>query len=134
MELFEYLYRQSHLLRIYERSAIAELRYFVLTNSVQLNSFLLFEIAKSSQINAYKGINLKLLNALIAHRLSARITKPFAGKQVLRSSLLLAYHTPTQDPYGQAPLCSDGSLAGLSSVSLLEGVPSQPLRLCKNIR
>jgi hypothetical protein len=24
--------------------------------------------------------------------------------------------------------------AGLSSVSLLEGVPSQPLRLCKNIR
>ena len=80
MELFEYLYRQSHLLRIYECSAIAELRYFVLTNSVQLNSFLLFEIAKSSQINACKGINLKLLNALIAHRLSARITKPFAGK------------------------------------------------------
>ena len=52
-------------------------------------------------------------------------------EQVLRSSLLLAYHTPTQDPYGQATLCSDGSLAGLSSVSLVEGVPSQPLRLCK---
>ena len=74
------IYRQSHLIRIYERSAIAELRYFVLTNSVQLSSFLLFEIAKSSQINAYEGINLKLLNAFIAHRLSARITKPFAGK------------------------------------------------------
>ena len=66
--------------KIYECSACAELRYFVLTNKVQLILFHLFEIAKSSQINACKGINLKLLNASIAHRLSARITKPFAGK------------------------------------------------------
>ena len=47
------------------------------------------------------------------------LTTPLCREeQVLRSSLLLAYHTPTQDPYGQATLCSDGSLAGLSSVSL----------------
>ena len=54
-----------HLLRIYECSACAELRYFVLTNKVQLIWFHLFEIAKSRQINAYEGINLKLLNGLL---------------------------------------------------------------------
>jgi len=80
LELFEYLYRQSHLLRIYERSAIAELRYFVLTNSVQLSSFPLFDIAKSSQINACKGINLKLLNGLLHIACQSVSPNPLQGR------------------------------------------------------
>ncbi len=39
----------------------------------------------------------------------AVVTKPFKEEQVLLSSLLLAYHTHTQDPYSQATLCDDGS-------------------------
>jgi len=74
----------------------------------------------SSQINAYKGINQKLLNASCTSLVSPYHQTLCREEQVLRSSLLLAYHTPTQDPYGQATLCSDGSLAGLSSVSLIK--------------
>ena len=33
----------------------------------------------------------------------------FRGEQVLLSSLLLAHHTHTQDPYSRATLCDDGS-------------------------
>lgn len=43
----------------------------------------------------------------------------FRGEQVLLSSLLLAHHTHTQDPYSRATLCGDGScIARLSSISL----------------
>jgi hypothetical protein len=58
----------------------------------------------SSQINAYKGINQKLLNASCTSLVSPYHQTLCREEQVLRSSLLLAYHTPSQDPYGQAPL------------------------------
>ena len=66
----------------------------------------LFDIARSSQINARIGVDPN--TRCIAHRFAGCITKPFQVEQVLLSSLLLAHHTHTQDPYSGATLCDDG--------------------------
>jgi hypothetical protein len=66
----------------------------------------LFDIARSSQINACKGVD---LTRTYCTSLAGCITEPLQEEQVLLSSLLPAYHTHMQDPYNQATLHDDGS-------------------------
>ena len=67
---------------------------------------LLFDIARSSQINAHIGVDPN--TQCIARRFVGCITEPFQEEQVLLSSLLPAYHTHTRDPYSQAISYDDG--------------------------
>ena len=68
--------------------------------------YLLFDIARSSQINAHIGVDPN--TQCIARRFVGCITEPFQEEQVLLSSLLPAYHTHTRDPYSQAISRDDG--------------------------
>ena len=55
-------------------------------------------------------------------------------EQVLLSSLLLAHHTHTQEPYSELVLCANGSrFRGCHPFHFLLSVLSQPLRLAQTL-